>query len=832
MPNLEQYRLKRNFRVTSEPPGRKKPARAHAGGGIFVVHKHDATRLHYDLRLEHSGALWSWAVTRGPSLDPSERRLAVHVEDHPLEYSAFEGMIPKGQYGAGPVLLWDEGTWEPHGDPAAGMKKGHIRFELKGKKLKGSWHLVRLKPRRGEKRDNWLLIKSDDDFADRQRDILEEKEQSVRSGRTIEEVRQGRAPKAKVGKAASPRTSRTRSGKAKMPDFISPCLARLESKPPVGEQWLHEVKFDGYRMQALLGDGKTRLLTRTGLDWTARFGAEIPETLASLPAETAVVDGEIVVLSDKGLSVFSELQLALSEKRTDRMLFYVFDLLQLDDEDLRSEPLLRRKERLRELLQDLDPEGPVRFSEHFTEPGKVILEHACRMGLEGVISKRAHAPYRSGRGHDWIKSKCTLRQEFVITGYVPSEARGRGIRSLVLGYHQDGELRSAGRVGTGFSGRMTADLKRKLDPLKAKSSPVSGVAAKEKGIFWVQPKLVAEVEFRSWTRGGNIRQASFQGLREDKPAAEVIVEKPATEKKPVKQTGKNTPAQPRGSAKTSITLTNADKELWPDEDITKQDLFDYYALVWPRMAEFVVNRPLALVRAPDGINGQRFFQKHSMPGMHRSILKSHDPEDNEEILYIKDFDGLAALVQLGVVDVHIWGAPVDKIGTPDQIVFDLDPDEGVSLDDVRRAALEVKERLDELELPNFVKTSGGKGFHIMVPLKPKADWETVKGFAHDFARAMAGAGPERYTATLSKKARKGRTFIDYLRNGRGSTTVAPYSSRGKKGAPVSMPIAWEMIADGVGPADYTIGGDNLQERLKASDPWAGFFSKAKLLGRR
>lgn len=835
MANLEQYRAKRDFKKTSEPSGDATIAKAKAdGGGLFVMHKHAATRLHYDLRLEHGGVLWSWAVTRGPSLDPAERRLAVHVEDHPLDYGSFEGNIPKGEYGGGAVVLWDEGTWRPEFDPVKGMKKGHIRFSIGGQKLKGDWHLVRLKPRAGEKRDNWLLIKSDDEFSDARRDILEEMPQSVKSGLTIEEVAEGNEAGKKTRSAAKAKKPSTANEK-KLPDFIPPCLARLEASPPAGDEWLHEVKFDGYRLQAHIAGGKVMLYTRTGLDWTHKFGKLIAEALGAFDCDSAVVDGEVVVLADNGVSEFSGLQLALSEGRAEDMLFYAFDLLNLDGKDLREEPLLARKEQLADLIGEDKGEAALRYSEHFIEPGQTMLAHACRMGLEGVISKRADAPYRSGRGHDWIKSKCTLRQEFVIAGYLPSDKTGRGIRSLVMGYHEAGKLTPAGNVGTGFTAEVLRDLKKKLDLLQTKSPPFSGPAARQKGVVWVEPELVAEIEFRSWTREGSIRHASFQGLREDKPADEVVAETapaPETEAGGMAKTAQKPGKAEAPPAQTSVTLSNPQKRLWPDEGLTKQGLLDYYALVWPRMKQFVVDRPLSLVRAPDGVGGQRFFQKHSMRGMHEAILKSEDPEDHEEVLYIKDFDGLAALVQLGTVEVHIWGAHVEKIGQPDQIVFDLDPDEGLGVEDVRAAAFEVREKLEDLGFATFLKTSGGKGFHVVVPLKPKAGWDEVKGFAHDFARALAQESPDRYTATLSKKARKGRIFVDYLRNGRGSTTIAPYSSRAKKGATMSMPITWEMLEAGTGPADFRIGEDSIAERIEAEDPWADFFKKGKPLGGR
>jgi bifunctional non-homologous end joining protein LigD len=833
MSGLQEYQRKRNFRKTAEPSGKGKARKSKSAGGLYVIQKHAATRLHYDFRLEHDGVLWSWAVTRGPSLDPSEKRLAVHVEDHPLDYGDFEGTIPKGEYGGGAVIVWDNGEWVPQGDPEAGMKKGHIEFELKGNKLNGQWHLVRLKPRRGEKRDNWLLIKSDDSAARRTGDILDEAPQSVKSGLTIDEI--GKNGKADVwhSKPAAGKSSAKKIGakkapqpgkQAAMPDFVPPCLATLQSAPPAGGEWLHEVKFDGYRVQAHLSGGKAKLLTRKGLDWSDRFGKPVAEALASLDCENAILDGEIVVLADNGISSFSALQAALSGRQTEKFIYYVFDLLYLDGTDVSGEPLADRKERLRDLLKLLGEQGPVRYSEHFMEPGKTMLAHACRIGLEGVISKRADAAYHSGRGHDWIKSKCTQRQEFVIAGYLPSEKTGRGLRSLIVGYNEGGKLKSAGRVGTGFSAKVGDDLKKKLDRLKRKTSPLTGPGSKEKGAVWVDPSLVAEVEFRSWTADRILRHASFRGLREDKPAAEVAVEEP-------EDAGNNSPKRTpaKKGAWTSVTLTHPDKILWPEAGITKQGLLDYYEEVWPLMEQFVVSRPLALVRAPDGVGGPRFFQKHASPGMHEKILRMADPKDGEELLYIEDFDGLAALVQNGVVEIHIWGSKIDSIEKPDQIIFDLDPDEGLNVAAVREAALDVHSRLDELDMPNFVKTSGGKGFHVVVPLRPKADWERVKTFAHDFARAMEQASPERYTATLSKKARAGRIFIDYLRNGRGSTTVAPYSSRGKPDATLSMPIDWKALEGYVGPGDYTIGDAGGRAKVEKADIWRDFFKEGYLL---
>ena len=833
MSSLDLYRAKRDFTRTREPKGGKAGRKAIDRGGAFVVHKHAARRLHYDLRLEHDGVLWSWAVTRGPSLDPEEKRLAVHVEDHPLEYGAFEGTIPKGQYGAGSVIVWDEGKWLPEGDPAAGMKKGHLIFDLEGHKLTGRWHLVRMKPRRGEKRDNWLLIKVDDDFARDDEDILETAPDSVKSGRSVEEIGRVEAGKSKVrGTKAAPkpralgkRTTSSRSAAAEMPAFVEPCLATLETRPPEGETWLHEVKFDGYRLQARLAGGKVTLLTRSGLDWTERFSRKLASAFAELPCEAALIDGEVVALSETGAS-FSALQAALADGEVEGLVFYAFDLLFLDGEDLRDEPLLARKERLEALLQQAPEEGSLRFSEHFVEPGAAMLRHACRIGLEGVVSKRRDAPYRSGRGRSWIKSKCTQRQELVIAGYVPSTAPGRNLRSLVMGYYEDGALKPAGRVGTGFTQRSATALKAKLDRLKAKASPFTGAAARERGIVWVEPELVAEIEFRAWTASKTLRHASFLSLREDKPAGQVHGEWPAAEKgreRPAKAAAKRK-GSPRRTATTTVTLSNPDKPLWPETGLTKQGLLDYYAHVWPLMRPFVVDRPLSLLRAPDGIEGQKFFQKHASPGMLQAISTRRD-SDGEELLFIRDFDGLAALVQLGTVEIHVWGATMAAIETPDQIIFDMDPDVGIGLPELRSATLAVRERLAELGFDSLLKTSGGKGFHVVVPLEPKADWAEVKTFARDFAKAMEQAEPKRFTATLSKKARKGRIFIDYLRNGRGATAIAPYSTRARPGAAVAMPIPWEAIGK-VKPDGFK--AMELVGR-KLDDVWADFGKGARPL---
>ncbi len=814
---LAQYRQKRNFNNTGEPEGtpnkRKSP-----DGGLFVIHMHDARRLHYDLRLEHNGVLWSWAVTRGPSLDPSDKRLAVHVENHPLDYGEFEGVIPEGSYGAGSVIIWDNGTWLSDGNPAAGMKKGHLRFSLFGKKLKGAWDLVRLKPKEGEKRDNWLLIKVEDNFAQPNVDILGIAPKSVKSGLTVAEIGAGKKSKTIV-------TALTGSKKKKRHarlDFIAPALATLKSNPPSGNEWVHEVKFDGYRIQAHVSGGEVKLYTRSGLDWTGRFGEALSSHLSKLKCDTAIIDGEVVVLSAKGVASFSLLQADLSASRGDRMIYYAFDLLHLNGVSLMGEALEKRKLRLEKLLKTKSSDSVVRFSEDFTQTGDVMLAHACRMGLEGVISKRGNAPYRSGRTADWIKAKCIQRQEFIIIGYLPSAATGRGLRSLLVALRENKKLVYAGRVGTGFSAKVGDDLKKRLDRLKTSRPPVDKLLDADKDVIWVRPVLVGEVEFRAWTDTGVLRQASFKGLRDDKPAEDVIRE--VAMKEPAKHTRK--PAKTRDSA---VPLTHADKVLWPKPKLSKQDLLEYYRSVWSRMEPLVINRPLSLLRAPDGVEGQRFFQKHASPGMHPSIGTMRDPIDNQEHLYITNFDGVAALVQLGVIEIHIWGAKIDAIETPDQVVFDLDPDEGLDTAVVRSAALDVKKHLEDLGFESLIKTSGGKGFHVVIPLKPKARWEEVKTFARDFAYALAQSTPDKYTATLAKKARKGRIFIDYLRNGRGSTTVAAYSSRANPEAAVSMPIDWSQLKHGIDPNSFVINGDATRKALRGKDPWPEFFKMGKHL---
>ena len=777
---LETYRRKRDFKTTAEPRGKKVAARK---GDSYVIQKHAARRLHYDLRLELDGVLKSWAVTRGPSLVPGEKRLAVHVEDHPLEYGEFEGTIPKGEYGGGTVIVWDRGRWKPIGDPHKGYAKGHLEFELDGEKLHGRWHLVRMAGKPREKRENWLLIKGDDDAARTAgaADILEERPESVKTGRVVDEVA-GEQPgwSSKTGKieratepAAAPAPDAAKlkgARKGALPGFIEPSLATLVSKAPSGDRWLHEIKFDGYRLQARIEAGRVKLLTRSGLDWTAKFGKDLAAAFKALPVGTAMIDGELVVESQNGASDFSMLQADLSEGRVDRFVYYAFDLMHLDGYDLRATPLVMRKEALAQLLTG--ERGILRYSEHFDQDGDLILQHACRLSLEGVISKLRDGAYRSGRGKSWVKSKCSQRQEFVVAGYVPSTTSRKAIGSLVLGYYDDGKLIHAGRVGTGFTATVAEDLYRRLERIRSPSSPfaerLSADAARQ--VRYVKPQLVAEVEFRGWTGDQNLRHASFRGLREDKDASEIVRETIGDSAKP----------PPR----TSVKLTHPDRIYWPDAGVTKEGLAHYYAEVWRHMAPFIVGRPLALVRCPQGISGQCFFQKHAWQGLSRSIQLARDPKDPKEaLLAINDLDGLIGLVQAAVLEIHPWGAALPNLEQPDMIIMDLDPGEAVSWPEVIAAALEVRERLAAVGLASFVKTSGGKGLHVVAPLQPKAAWPAVKAFAKSIADAMAADSPARFVATITKSKRRGKILVDYLRNGRGATAVAPYSTRAR-GAPV------------------------------------------------
>ena len=895
MAGLKTYHAKRHFGVTAEPKGKV----AKRKGSAFVIQKHDATRLHYDLRLELDGVMKSWAVTRGPSLVPGEKRLAVEVEDHPIEYNTFEGAIPEGEYGGGTVMIWDRGTWTPEHDPHKGLAKGHLDFILDGEKLHGGWHLVRMHRRPNEKRNNWLLIKQHDaaERSARDKDILEEKPLSVVSGRDLDEIAQSkkvwhsnRSVKANVAalarggrkrttakKSAAKKSTRKASAKkmsakktarkktraraaavkpirkrskpsepgdalagapkGALAAFLPPCLATLSESAPTAANWLHEIKFDGYRLEARLDKGKVKLLTRRGLDWTRKFPA-VAAAIADLPAAKALIDGEVVVEGEDGVSSFSLLQQALSDGDDRRMLFYAFDLMHLDGRDLTPLPLAARKAALEALLAGVGRRGPLRFSASIDQPGSALLEQACKMGLEGIVSKLADAPYRSGRGHDWLKTKCSDRQEFVIAGFAPSTADSRAVGALVLGVYDKGKLRYAGRTGTGFTHAFAREIYRKLKALEVKKSPLDPLPKEERGArgpIWVEPKLVAEVDFHGWTHGDRVRQASFQGLREDKPAKDVVREtkkaiaaaaKTATKRSaPVakaKSARKAAPATRRKPDNTvaDIALSHPDRVYWHDVNVTKRDLADYYVKVWDWMAPHLVGRAIALVRCPEGADmGQCFFQKHASGGVATKHLHLV-AEKGDKIISIDDLEGLISLVQAGVLEIHTRGSTIDHLDKADRLVFDLDPGPGTGWKDVVAAARDVRDRLAQIDLRTFIKTSGGKGLHVVLPIAP-TPWEEAKAFTQVVARAMEADEPDRYISTATKAKRHGRIFVDYLRNSREATAVAPFSTRSRPGAPISVPIDWSELGSLKSANQYTVL--NVMQRLSRmkKDPWAG-----------
>ncbi|MBL0920900.1 MAG: DNA ligase D [Phycisphaerales bacterium] len=812
---LRRYASKRDFSRTPEPQGGARPRR---GGRSFVVQKHAASRLHYDLRLELDGVLLSWAVPKGPSVNPKDRRLAVRVEDHPLEYGAFEGTIPKGQYGGGTVMLWDRGQWTPMDrDPRGALRKGKMSFTLEGERLRGGWTLTRIAG--DEEAKNWLLIKHDDEAAsDGAPEWGGEGDVSVQSGRVMAEIAAGAdgAPRARSGR---------RSGASALRRF-SPQLCTLVERPPPGDAWLHEAKYDGYRLLAALDGGDVRLITRTGLDWTAKFPA-IEAAMRKLAVKRAVLDGEAAVVDDAGRTSFQGLQKALKAGEVDRMLFLVFDALQIDDKDLTHRPLLERKLALARLVGR--GEGVMRYSEHVLGDGERVYRGACARGMEGIVSKRADAVYTPGRSRTWVKVKCTRRQEFVVVGWTAPSGSRQGFGALLLGAHDDaGRLVYVGKVGTGFDGRTLSDIAARLKRSAIDRAPLTNQlsAAERRGARWVEPRLVAEVEFTEWTGDGRLRHPSFQGLREDKPAADVRLEgAPSSLEQPAK---KRSPRRRRGGDKdgpvqvAGVTLTNATRVLYPEQGLTKHDLAAYYEAAAGRMLPFIADRPLSTVRCPRGRAGKCFFQKHVGESFGGAVLGVELEEKGGPATYIgvESVAGLVTLVQFGVLEIHPWGSRAGDLERPDTMTFDLDPGEDVEFARVREAALRVREILDGAGLEGFVKTSGGKGLHVVAPLKPGAGWDEVKSFARAVAEKMASEAPSRYLSKMTKAARTGRVFVDYLRNGRGATSVAPYSTRARPGAPVSAPVQWDDLPEVKGGAQFTVW--DAPALLRGRDPWAGY----------
>ena len=842
--DLAEYRRKRDFEKTREPSGAKAAA---AAGNSFVVQKHAARRLHYDFRLELDGVLKSWAVTKGPSLDPADRRLAVHTEDHPLDYGTFEGVIPQGQYGGGTVMLWDRGTWKPLGDPHKDYQAGKLKFELHGTRMKGAWMLVRMGGKAGrEKRDNWLLIKERDDEArpGAGTSLIDEAMTSVASDRTMEAIAadvdrvwHSDRPADDQPDAAPRKPAAEIEGArpAKLPKAPKPQLATLVDRAPGGAGWIHEIKFDGYRALAIVHDGKAKMLTRSGLDWTEKF-KPLAAALAALPAKDAVIDGEVVVLDDQGVSSFRLLQEALSAGAPDRMGFQAFDLLHLDGRDLTPVPLVERKAALRSLFAALPEGSPLAYSDHWDGSGDRFFQQACSMELEGIVSKRADAPYRPGRGRDWVKSKCSSRQEMVIGGFTPSEARPGAVASLLVGYWEGDRLVYAGKVGTGMTDALATDLRKRLENLTRKTMPFADVPkVAAKGARWAEPELVCEVEFRTWTGSGVMRHASFQGLREDKEARTVVREQaaPTPSSRPAKASTKApSKAKAADGPKSAgddgpdlehlgVRLTSPDKVLYKDTGLTKRDLAEYYLAVADYMLPHVAGRPLSLVRCPEGSDSECFYQRHPTRGLseHIHAVEVREKGKTVESLAIEDVKGLVALVQMGALEIHPWGSRIDDPEKPDRLILDLDPDTEIPFSRVVEAAHAMRGFLRDLGLESFVKTTGGKGLHLYVPIQRRHDWAEAKAFTKAIASAVSRAAPDEYTDNMAKTRRTGRIYVDYLRNDRGATAVAAWSTRSRPGATVSMPLDWSELTADLDPKRFAVA--TIGERLKVlkADPW-------------
>jgi bifunctional non-homologous end joining protein LigD len=871
-PGLTAYRAKRDFSKTGEPSGRT-PA-APSAQLRFVIQKHAARRLHYDLRLELDGVFKSWAVTRGPSLDPAEKRLAVEVEDHPLDYGDFEGTIPKGEYGGGAVQLWDRGFWRPEGgkSPQDAFKSGDLKFTLEGTRLHGSWVLVRMRGDRfGGKRTNWLLIKHRDAAAKADdRDALLAEDRSVASGRTLEQIADGtgRRPKPFMLAAARPAradavwtskppakpavaTKRKPVLVAKLPPFVEPQLAKLVDRPPDGPGWGHEVKLDGYRAQLQAAHRRVVIRTRTGLDWTDRFSA-IARDAQTLP--DCLIDGEIVALDEHRLPSFGALQAALSEGNSESLVFFAFDLLFAGREDLRTLPLAERKGRLKALLESADASDPLRYLEHLESDARSVFASACKMGFEGIVSKQLNAPYRSGRTGSWTKAKCRAGQEVVIGGWTTEAGT---VRSLLAGVYRNDKLAYVGRIGTGYGRRAAADLLPKLKRLTRATSPFTGddAPAQEKNVRWLEPVLVAEIEFAGWTGTGMIRQAAFKGLRQDKSARDVVAEIPAPTGPDASTTAAKLmthqrSAQPaslprKGPSKApaakgagaltvmGVTISKPDKALWPKAGgapVTKADLAHYYENVGAWMLPHLAGRPCSLVRVPDGMGSEQFFQRHAMPGMSKLLTAVKVKGDKAPYVQIDRIEALVAAAQIGALEIHPWNCAPGDPEVAGRLVFDLDPAPDVAFDAVIDAALDIRARLAATGLESFCKTTGGKGLHVVAPLtagKSAVQWPVAKNFAHIICAQMVEDEPAKYLDTMSKSRRTGKIFLDYLRNDRTSTAVAVLSPRARDGAPVSMPVHWKEVRRGLDPMKFTVR--SAPAVLRKSKPWEGYGDAARSL---
>jgi bifunctional non-homologous end joining protein LigD len=849
---LEDYRKKRDFSKTPEPPGEERAA----GGFSYCIQKHAATRLHYDFRLELDGVLLSWAVPKGPSLDPRDKRLAMRVEDHPVEYGSFEGVIPEREYGAGAVVLWDRGTWAPVVEPGPALKKGELKFTLHGEKLAGKWALIKIK---GDDPKAWLLVKDKDEHARMaiELDIVSARPESVVTGRGLAEVAAERdrlwhSKVVRPGGEVDPGGPAPGGGGARLrladlegavrgplPRTQPLALAMVVEAPPDGDDWLHEIKHDGYRIVARIEEGEVQLVSRNGKDWTKEF-PQVARAVGRLPAGTALLDGEVAAVLPSGATSFQALQ-RRGLAGAAPLVYFAFDLLHLDGWDLREVRLEERKEVLRRLLESAP--AALRFSDHVRGQGSEFFAKARDAGLEGVVSKRAGAPYRGGRGGDWRKAKCRLTQEVVIGGFTLSSDGGGSIGALLVGFYEDGQLLYAGKVGSGFNERLLGDLLHRLEARRRKTSPFVSVPAElRKGTRWVEPDLVAQVEFSEWTGEGRMRQPVFLGLRDDREARHVVRERPGT----VEGGGVDTVAAGRPwealrshATRTravtgdevvdliGVRLTHPDRVYYPDLGFTKLDLAFYYVSIADAVLPLLEGRPLTLVRCPDGVGGETFYQKHPGFWTPPQVRRLSVPGETEEYLYVDSVPGLVALAQAGILEIHPWNSRVARLEEPDQVIFDLDPDEALPYSRVAAAARRVRAFLSELGLESFVKTTGGKGLHVCVPLEPAHGWKELEEFTRAVALRLARDEPGSFTANMAKAHRKGKVYVDYLRNVRGANAVGAFSTRAREGAPVSVPVDWDELDRLSGPTDFTVAEVPIRvlgfgSGGRAADPWARY----------
>ncbi|MGH8085692.1 MAG: DNA ligase D [Lysobacter sp.] len=817
--SLRDYAGKRRFDATPEPADDARGRRGHRP--IFVVQLHHASVRHYDFRLEMDGALKSWAVPKGPSLRVGEKRLAVEVEDHPLGYASFEGDIPAGQYGAGHVDVFDHGVWSCNGDPLTALATGKIDFVLHGVKLGGGWKLVRTA--KAASKPQWLLIKRDDAFAaDLESDDLVEALTPTgwKGRRPSGPAKPAKAAKKSAAALAKKTPAKKSSARRRRIDWraraqaldgakplrgsteIGPQLATLRQAPPAGDDWLHELKWDGYRLLARIDNGKATLRSRNGLDWSADY-PEIVAALEALGVDDASVDGELIALDAKGRNCFSALQRTIEGSANATLRYVVFDLPTLAGINLADTRLDARKALLEALLAGIDQHGALAYSQHIVGYGAQVFAASKTQDMEGIISKAVAARYTAGRSHSWLKVKHAQGDEFVIVGFTAPKRSRVGFGSLLLATRERGRLRYVGRVGTGFDDATLRALTARLRKLARKEATVvlpAYLPFAPRDVTWVQPRLVAEVAFRGWAKEGLLRQASFQRLRDDKEVDDV-----------------GDQSTPR--------LSSPDKLIYPAEKITKQQVADYYAAVAPQLLPEVARRPLSLLRCPDGLKGQCFFQKHHADslgdGVHAVAIKEKDG-GHEDYLYIDDLDGLLDLVQMNTLELHPWGARIEDVERPDRLVFDLDPGEGVKWPAIKAAARDVRARLDEIGLQGFLRLSGGKGLHVVVPIAPGPDWAEAKAFCEAFADAMASQAPDKYVATASKAKRGGVIFIDWLRNGRGATSVASWSLRARAGAGVAMPLRWDELGRTKSGADYPLARALRRAASLRRDPWDGW----------